>query len=50
VPRLELYLLCPSWHAHEQPPSLLKACTTFSVSLNATFSDCCETNTQLICI
>lgn len=51
--RLELYVLCPhvpSWHAHEQPPALLEACTAFSVSLNATFSVCCETNTQLICI
>jgi len=51
--RLELYLLCPympSWHAHVQPPALLTACTTFSVSLNATFSVCCKTSTQLICI
>jgi hypothetical protein len=51
--RLELYLLCPympSWHAHEQPPAPLTACTTFSVSWNATFSVCCETSTQLVCI
>ena len=51
--RLELYFLypfMPSRHAHEQPPAVLKSFTAFSVSLNATFSVCCEINTQLICM